>query len=69
MKITFRDIQGYDGLTKGVCNEMVLIRFDINRHVKNSFCYLIPKLKYYLILGIPDFGKTMDEKEWCSILS
>ena len=53
MKITLRDMQGYDGLTNGVCNEVVSIRFDINGHVENSFCYVAPKLKYDLILGKP----------------
>ena len=53
MKITFRDMQGYDGLTNGVCNEIISIRFDINGHVENSFCYVALKLKYDLILGKP----------------
>ena len=51
MKITLRDMQGYDGITNGVCNEVVSIRFDINGHVENSFCYVAPKLRYNLILG------------------
>ena len=51
MKITPRDMQGYDGMTNGVCNEVVSIRFDINGHVENSFCYVAPKLRYDLILG------------------
>ena len=49
MKIIFRNMQKYDGLTNGVCNEMVSIRFDINGHVENSFFYIIFKLKYDLI--------------------
>ena len=44
-------MQGYDGLTNGVCNEIISIRFDINGHVENSFCYVAPKLRYDLILG------------------
>ena len=51
MKIIFRNMQGYNGITNGVCNEVVLIRFDINGHVENSFCYVALKLKYDLILG------------------
>ena len=51
MKITPRNMQKYDGMTNGVCNEMVSIRFDINGHVENSSCYVAPKLKYDLILG------------------
>ena len=46
-------MQGYDGLTNGVCNEIILIRFDINGHVENSFFYVALKLKYDLILGKP----------------
>ena len=30
IKINFRDMQNYDGSTKGVCNEIISIRFDIN---------------------------------------
>ena len=44
-------MQRYDGLTNGVCNEMVSIRFDINGHFENSICYIFFKLKYNLILG------------------
>ena len=58
MKITFRDMQRYDGLTNGVCNEVVSIRFDINGHVENSFCYVAFKLKYDLILGKPWMKKN-----------
>ena len=64
MKIIFRNMQRYDELTNGVCNEMVLIRFDINGHVnindhvENSFCYIIFKLKYGLILGKPWMKKN-----------
>ena len=58
MKITFRNMQGYDGLTNGVCNEIILIRFDINGHVENSFCYVALKLRYDLILGKPWMKKT-----------
>ena len=37
MKIIFRNMQSYDGLTNGVCNEMVSTRFDINGYIdKNS---------------------------------
>ena len=35
MKITFRNMKGYFGLTNGVCNETISIRFDINGHVEN----------------------------------
>ena len=58
MKITLRDMQGYDGLTNGVCNEVVSIRFDINGHVENSFCYVTPKLGYNLILRKPWMEKN-----------
>ena len=58
MKITPRDMQGYDGITNGVCNEVVSIRFNINGHVENSFCYVAPKLKYDLILGKPWMKKN-----------
>ena len=51
-------MQGYDGLMNGVCNEVILIRFDINGHVENSFCYVAPKLKYDLILGKPWMKKN-----------
>ena len=64
MKITPRDIQGYDGLTNGVCNEVESIRFDINDHVENSFCYVTFKLKYDLILGKPWMKKNR-----CSVSS
>ena len=57
-------MRGYDGLTNSVCNEMVSIRFDINGHVENSFCYIILKLKYDLILG-----KPWMKKKRCSISS
>ena len=53
MKMIFRNMQGYDGMTNGVCNEVISIRFDINGHVENSFCYVALKLKYDLILGKP----------------
>ena len=51
MKIVFRNMQGYEGLTNDICNEKILIRFDINWYVENSFCYVVFKLKYDLILG------------------
>ena len=50
MKIIFRNIQRYNGLTNSVCNEIILIRFDINGYIKNSFFYVAFKLKYDLIL-------------------
>ena len=53
MKIIFRDIKRYDGLTNGVCNKRISIRFDINGHHENLFCYVAFKLKYDLILGKP----------------
>ena len=60
MKIIFWDVQKFDGLTNGVCNEMVSMRFDIiNSHVENSFCYITFKLKYDLILGNPWIEKTV----------
>ena len=37
---------------------MVSIRFDINGHFENSFCYMIFKLKYDLILGKPWMKKN-----------
>ena len=46
-------MQGYDGSTNGVCNEIIPIRFDIKGHVENSFCYVAFKLNYDLILGKP----------------
>ena len=52
-------MQKYDGLTNGVCNEMVSIRFDINGHVENSFCNVIFILKYDMILGNPWIKKTV----------
>ena len=52
-------MQKYDGLKNGVCNEMLLIRCDINGHVENSFCYIIFKLKYDLILGKPWMKKKV----------
>ena len=58
MKIIFRNMQGYDDLTNGVCNEIISIRFDINDHVENSFCYVGLKLKYDLILGKPWMKKN-----------
>ena len=51
MKIIFRNMQGYDGLTNGVCNERISIRFDINGYIEHSFCYVAFKLKCDLILG------------------
>ena len=59
MKIIFRNMQRCDGLTNGVCNEIISIRFDINGHVKNSFFYVAPKLKYGLILSKPWMKKTV----------
>ena len=59
MKIIFRNIQGYDDSTNAVCNEVISIRFDINGHVENSFCYVAFKLKYDLILGKPWMKKTV----------
>ena len=53
MEITCRNMQGYDGSTNGVCNEIISIRFDINGYVENSFCYVAFKLRYDLILGKP----------------
>ena len=58
MKITFRDMQKYNVLTNGVCNEIISIRFDINGYIENSFCYVVFKLKYDLILGKPWMKKT-----------
>ena len=52
-KITLRNIQRYNGLMNGVCNEIISIRSDTNGHIKNSFCYVALKLKYDLILGKP----------------
>ena len=37
----------------GVCNEIIFIRFDINGHVENSFCYVALKLKYDFNFGKP----------------
>ena len=51
-------MQKYDGSTGGVCNEIISIRFDINGHVKNSFCYVAFRLKYDLILGKPWMEKN-----------
>ena len=62
MNIIFRNMQRYDGSTNGVCNEIISIRFDINGHIENSFCYVIFKLKYDLILG-----KLWMKKKRCSI--
>ena len=45
MKIIPRNMQEYDGLTNGVCDEIISIRFDINGHVENPFCYVVFKLK------------------------
>ena len=42
----------------GVFNEVVSIRFDINGHVENSFCYVAPKSGYDLILGKPWMRKN-----------
>ena len=53
MKITPRNMQCYDGSTNGVCDGIILIWFDINGHVDNSFCYVVFKIKYNLILGKP----------------
>ena len=58
MKIIFRNMQKYNGLTNGVCNEIISIRFDINDYVENSFCYVAFKLKYDLILGKPWMKKN-----------
>ena len=51
-------MQGYDGSTNGVCNEIISIRFDINGHVENSFFYVAFKLKYDLILVKPWMKKN-----------
>ena len=51
-------MQGYDGSTNDVCNEVISIRFGINGHVENSFCYVAPKLRYDLILGKPWMKKN-----------
>ena len=56
MKINFRNIKRYNGSTNGVCNEIISIRFDINGHVENSFCYIVFKLKYDLILWMKKNG-------------
>ena len=53
MKIIFQNMQKYNGLTNGVCNEIISIRFDINGQVENSFCYFAFKLKYNLNLRKP----------------
>ena len=58
MKITFRNMQKYDGSTNGICNEIISIRFDIIGHVENSFCYVALKLGYKLILGKPWIKKN-----------
>ena len=50
----------YDVSTNGVCNEILSIRFDIiNGYVEKSFCYVVLKLKYDLILGKPWIKKTV----------
>ena len=59
MKIIFRNMQRQDGSTNGVWNEIISIRFDINEHVENSFCYVVFKLKYDLNLGKPWMKKTV----------
>ena len=59
MKITSRDMQKNDSLKNGVCNEMVLIRFDINRYIENSICYVAFKLGYDLILWKPWMKKMV----------
>ena len=59
LKIIFRNMQKYDGLTNGVCNKIILIRFDINGYVENWFCYINFKFKYELILGKPWIKKTV----------
>ena len=51
-------MQRYDGSTNGVCNEIISIRFDINGHVENSYCYVALKLKYDLVLGKPWMKKN-----------
>ena len=51
MKTIFRNMQKYDRLTDGVCNEIISTRFDINGYVENSFCCVALKLEYCLILG------------------
>ena len=53
MKIIFRNMQKYDGLTNDVCNKIISIRFDINKDIENSFCYVAFKLKYDLFLRKP----------------
>ena len=60
MKIIFLNMQKYDRLTNGVCNKIISIRFDINDHVENSFCYVFTfRSKYDLILGEPWMKKTV----------
>ena len=59
MKIIFRNMQKYDGLAEGVCNEIISIRFDSNGYIENSFCYVAFELKYDLILGKPRMKKKV----------
>ena len=58
MKIIFRNMQKYDVLTNGVCNEIISIRFDIYGHFENPFCYVAFKLGYDLILKKPWIKKN-----------
>ena len=46
IKIIVPNMQRYDGLANDVCNKVISIRFNINGHVKNSFCYVAFKLRY-----------------------
>ena len=52
-------MQRFDGSTNGVCNKIISIRFDINGHVENLFCYVVFKLKYDLLLNKLLLEKTV----------
>ena len=64
MKIIFRNMQRHNDSTNGVCNEIILVRFDINKHVEISFYYVVFKLNYNMILK-----KPWMKKKRCSVPS
>ena len=62
MKIIFRKVQKSNCSKNGVCNEIILIRFNINKYIKSSFCSVAFKLKYEFF-----WGKPYMKKKRCSI--
>lgn len=54
LKISPRKMDGFEDLTEGVCDEVAVVRLDINGHTERAFFYVAPRLAAYdVILGDP----------------